>query len=243
LFSQLLGWEAVRSGILIAWAFLVVLVAMTRGMQWTSGLTYLSAASLLGAVISQLAGWPSVRAWCLLAWAVLLLPVAIGLFSHPMRGPAWGLFVGFWGVVGALWLIVLQILAVADLLGGEAYGGWAAWPLALLGIWLLVASSLGFGAERFPRWVDGLGLLAGAGLLAISVSRWIDASGEVTSAVGLFAAIAYCLWAIGLGWVLWGTQHVTHRFRGLSVEGGRPPEGAGPGEASSRHTPLSERAV
>jgi hypothetical protein len=218
LFSQLFGWEAVRSGILIAWVVLAVLVAMTRGMRWTAGLTFLSAASLLGAVISQLAGWPSVRTWFLLAWAVLLLPVAIGLFSHPMRGPAWGLFVGFWGVVGALWLIVLQILAVAGLLGGEAYGKWAAWPLALLGIWFLVVSSLGFGAERFPRWVDGLGLLAGAGLLAISVSTWIDASGEVTRVVGLFAAITYFLWAIGLGSVLWGTQHVTHQFRGLSTE-------------------------
>lgn len=122
--SQLLGWQAVRSGILIAWVVLVLPVVMTRGMRWTSVLTYLSAASLLGAVISQLAGWPSVRDWFLLAWSVLLLPVAIGLFSHPMRGPAWGLFVGFWGVVGALLLIVLQILAVAGLLSGEAYGEW-----------------------------------------------------------------------------------------------------------------------
>ena len=217
-FSQLLGWEAVRSGILIAWVVLVLVVVMTRGMRWTSVLTYLSAASLLGAVISQLAGWTSVRGWFLLAWAVLLLPVAIGLFSHPMRGPAWGLFVGFWGVVGALWLIVLQILAVAGVLGGEAYRDWAAWPLALLGLWFLVASSLGFGAERFPRWVDGLGLLAGAGLLAISVSTWMDASDDVTRAAGLVAAIAYCLWAIGLGWVSWGTQHVTHRFGSLSAE-------------------------
>jgi hypothetical protein len=217
--SQLLGWEAVRTGILIAWVVLVLVVAMTRGMRWTSLLTFLSAASLLGAVISQLAGWPSPRGWFLLGWAVLLLPVAIGLFSHPMRGPAWGLFVGFWGVVGALWLIVVQILAVAGVLDGEAYRGSAAWPLGLLGIWFLVASGTGFGAEKFPRWVDVLGLLAGAGLLAISISTWIGASGDPTTAVGLFAAIAYCLWAAGLAWVLWGTQHVTHRFRGLAPEG------------------------
>jgi hypothetical protein len=190
---------------------------MTRGMRWTSLLTYLSAVSLLGAVISQLAGWPSVRSWFLLAWAVLVLPVAIALFSHPMRGPAWGLFVGFWGVVGAVWLIVLQILTVAGLLGGEAYSGWAGWPLALLGLWILVASNLGFGAERFPRWVDGLGMLAGAGLLAIGVSTWMGAS-EATRATGLFATIAYCLWAVGLASVLWGTQPVTHQFRGLSTE-------------------------
>lgn len=81
-----------------------------------------------------------------------------------------------------------------------------------------MASSLGFGAERFPRWVDGLGLLAGPGLLAISVSTWIDASDEVARAAGLLAAIAYCLWAIGLGWVSWGTQNETHRFGSLSAE-------------------------
>jgi hypothetical protein len=216
-FSELLGWHAVRTGILIAWVALVVLVAMTRGMRWTSFLTFLSAAALLGGVISQLYGFTSVRSWLLLAWTVLLLPVAVGLASHPMRAPAWGVFVGFWGVVGALGLIVLQVLSVAGLLGGGAYGQLAAWPLALVGIWFLVASGLGFGAERFPRWVDALGLLAGAGLLAISVSTLVDSS-QLVRAAGQFAAIAYVLWAIGLGWVLWGTQHVSHRFRGLAAE-------------------------
>jgi hypothetical protein len=217
IFSELLGWHEVRTGVLIAWVILVLLVAMTRGMRWTSFLTFLSAAALLGAVISQVYGQTTVRGWLLLAWTVLLLPVTIALASHPMRAPAWGLFAGFWGVVGALWLIVLQVLAVAGLLGGDAYGEWAAWPLALIGIWFLVASGLGFGAERFPRWVDALGMLAGAGLLAISVSTWTDAFDTVTRAAGQLAAIAYVLWAIGLGWVLWGAQEVTHRFRGAST--------------------------
>jgi hypothetical protein len=232
-FTELLGWHAVRTGILIAWVALVLLVAMTRGMRWTSFLTFLSAAALLGAVISELLlgvmfgsgyadtaslyGFTTARGWLLLAWTVLLLPVAIGLASHPMRAPSWGVFAGFWGVVGALWLIVLQVLSVAGLLGGDAYGQWAAWPLALVGIWILVASALGFGAERFPRWVDALGLLAGGGLIAISVSTWIDSS-SVVRAAGQFAAIAYVLWAVGLGWVFWGTQNVSRRFRGLAAE-------------------------
>jgi hypothetical protein len=215
-FSQLLEWQAVRNGILVAWMVLVLLVVMTRGMRWTSVLTYLSAASLLGAVISQLAGSPDIRGWFLLAWAVFLLPVAIGLaFCHPMRVPAFGLFVGFWGVVGALWLIVVQILFVAGMLSGAAFGGWIAWPLGLLGIWFLVASSLGFGAEQIPRWVDGIGVLTGLGLLAITLSTWMGTS-DVTRAAGLFAAAAYVLWAIGLGLVLWRTQDITHQFRGLS---------------------------
>jgi hypothetical protein len=219
LFSQLLGWEAVRSGILIAWAVLLLVVVMTRGMRWTSLLTFLSAAALLGAVVSQLAGWPAeVRGWFLLAWSLLLLPVAIALASHPMRTPAWGVFVGFWGVIGVLWLIVLQMLAVGGLLSGEAYVEWTSWPLAIVGIWFLVASVLGFGAERFPRVVDGLGVLAAAGFLAISISTWTDASDDVLRAAGLIAAVSYILWAIGLSWVLWGTQQVTHRFLGLATE-------------------------
>ena len=218
IFCHIFGWDVLRNAFLIAWVAFVLLVAMTRGMRWTSALTFLSVAALIGAVASQLVARQDLRSWFLLAWAILLLPVVIALFSHPMRWPSWGLFVGFWGAVGALWLIVLQILAVTGVLSGEGYGGWAAWPLALLGIWLVVASGLGFGAERFPRWVDSLGLLAGAGLLAISVSTWIDASDEATRAAGIFAAVAYVLWAAGFGWVLWGAQDVTHRFRGLSVE-------------------------
>jgi hypothetical protein len=186
-------------------------------VRWASILTYLSALALLGAAVSQLAGWPSVRGWFLLGWAALMLPVAIGLFRHPMRVPAWGLFAGFWGVVGVISLIVIQIFAVAGSLSGEAYREWAAWPLAVDGIWFLVASGLGFGAERFPRWVDLLGLLAGGGLLAISVSTWVGASSDVVRPVGLLAAVAYCLWAIGLGWVFWGTREATDHSRGLAM--------------------------
>jgi hypothetical protein len=216
-FSHIFGWEVIRDALLIAWVVFVLLVAMTRGMRWTSALAFLSVAALIGAVAGQLAGRQDVRAWFLLAWAILALPVATSLLSHPMRRPALGLFIGFWGEVGALWLIVLEILAVAGVLGGEALTEWTAWPLALVGLWFVVASALGFGAERFPAWVDGLGLLAGAGLLAISISTWTDAPDTATRGVGLFAAAAYVLWGLGLTWVLWGAQDVTHRFLGLPV--------------------------
>lgn len=218
IFAELLGWHGMRTAIIIAWVVFVLLVAMTRGMRWTSLLTFLSAAALLGAIVSQYEGWTDLRGWFLLAWSVLLLPVAISLASHPMRAPAWGLFVGFWGVIGVLWLIVLQSLTVAGLLGGEAYGEWTAWPLALVGLWFLAASALGFGAERFPSWVDALGLLAGAGLLGISISTWVDASDQVIQNAARFVGITYILWALGLAFVLWGTQNVLHRFRGLQVE-------------------------
>jgi hypothetical protein len=217
IFAELLGWHGARTGILIAWAVVVVLMAMTRGMRWTSVLVVLSAAALLGAVIvNQLYVTFDFRGWLLLAWTVLLLPVTVALASHPMRAPSWGVFVGFWGVVAAVALIVLQVLWVAYVLRGDAYTLATAVPLAVVGIWVMVASGLGFGAEGFPRWVDALGLLAGAGLIAISISTASASSPDLVRVAGQFAAIAYVLWAIGLAWVLWGAQHMSHRFRGLA---------------------------
>src|SRR3989442_14672722 len=99
LVSFLFGWDGLAIGILSAWTAFVLLVVMTRGMRWTSGLTYLYAVALLGGVGAQLAGLESSRNWLLLAWAILLLAAVIGLFRHPMRTPAWVLFAGFSGRV------------------------------------------------------------------------------------------------------------------------------------------------
>jgi len=60
--------------------------------------------------------------------------------------------------------------------------------------------------------------LAGVGLILLSLSNWIDASDQVTRAAGSFSAVAYVFWAVGLGWVLWRTQQVSHRFRGIAME-------------------------
>lgn len=184
-------------------------------MRWTSAFTYGSAVALVAALASQLLEWSAARAWFLLIWAVLLLPVVIGLFRHPMRWPAWGLFVGFWGAVGVLFLIVVQILALWDVLHEPAYGAWSAWPLALVGLWILIASSLGFGGERFPRVVDGLGILTGIGLLAISVGTWVSGA-DAARVAAVVTVPAYCLWAFGLGIVFWrlavpGNRHEATR--------------------------------
>jgi hypothetical protein len=214
-----LGWVVPRNLILIAWAVLVVLVAMTRGMRWTSVLVLLSAVPMLGIIISSHTYsllMTDVRDGLLLAWAILLLPVTVALASHPMRAPAWGVFIGFAGILAAAALIVLQVLPIANVLSGNALSQATAVPLAVIGIWIVVASGLGFGAEGFPRWVDALGLLAGIGLLASSISTLTASSFALVSAAGQFAVVAYVLWAIGLAWVLWGTQHVSHRFRGLA---------------------------
>jgi hypothetical protein len=181
-------------------------------MRWTSVFTYLSILALVGAVVSQLSKWNDGAGWFLLAWAVLLLPVAIGLLSHPMRAPAWGLFAGFWGVVAVLVLIVLQALAVAGVLHGQ----WTAWPLLVIGIWILVASGLGFGTPPFPALFDLLGLLTGAGFVAISIATWAG-NADVLRAAGVAAAVAYIMWAAGVGWVFYGIERSYQRTRSVAT--------------------------
>jgi hypothetical protein len=186
-------------------------------VRWTSAFTYLSIVALVGAVASQLVGSPAGRGWFLLAWEVFLLAVVIGLFGHPMRTPALGLFIGFFGMVAATVLIVLQVLAVANVLTGSAYGMATALPLAVVGVWILVASGLGFGAESVPALVDVLGLLAGAGLIAVSVTTLAGDSVLIKDA-GLASAVAYCLWAAGIGWVFWRMQSSARSFRGVTLQ-------------------------
>src|SRR5437773_7265144 len=205
LLSRWLGWTGWLLVICLVLALpVVVLVAYNSWLQlrWSGALAIVSAFALLGSLLSQYAGWVEGRDGLLLLWTVSLLAVAITLFTHPMRGPAWGLFVGFWGTVAVIWLIVIQALAVIGLLHGSAYTGWVAWPLAIIGVWILVASATGFGESPFGRVVDVLGLLTGAGLGSISIATWWGAD-DLAKTIAAGAALAYCLWTVGLGWALW----------------------------------------
>jgi len=205
LLSRWLDWTGWLLVISIVLALPVVVGLASRWghpFRWSSVLAVISAIALLGSLVSEYAGWIEGRNWLLLLWTVLLLAVSIALFSHPMRGPAWGLFVGFWGTVAVIWLIVIQALAVIGLLHGSAYTGWVAWPLAIIGVWILVASATGFGESPFGRVVDVLGLLTGAGLGSISIATWWGAD-DLAKTIAAGAAVAYCLWATGLGWALW----------------------------------------
>jgi hypothetical protein len=199
------GWLLV-SCLVLALPLVVILAwKWWHPFRWSSALALVSALTLLGSLLSQYAGWIEGRDGLLLLWTVLLLAVAITLFMHPMRGPAWGLFVGFWGAVSVIWLIVLQAMAVAGFLHGSAYNEWTAWPLAIIGIWILVASATGFGEPPFGRVIDALGLLTGAGLVSISIATWSGAQ-DLSKTIAAGAAIAYCLWSVGLAWALWRYQ-------------------------------------
>ena len=208
LLSGWLGWTGwlLVIGLLLVLP-LIVLLAGNRWhpLRWSSAVALVSALALVGSLLSQYAGWIEGRDGLLLLWTVLLLGVAISLFMHPMRGPAWGLFVGFWGAAAVIWLIVLQAMAAAGVLRGSAYSEWVAWPLAIIGIWIVVASATGFGEPPFGRVVDALGLLTGAGLVLISIATWSGAE-DLSKTIAAGAAIAYCLWSVGLAWALWRYQ-------------------------------------
>lgn len=218
LLSRWMGWTAWLIVIFLVLALpLVGVLAHSRWLpyRWSSALTLISALLLVGSLASQYAGWMEGRDWLLFFWALFLLAVAITLFTHPMRGPAWGLFVGFWGTVAVVWLIVLQAIAVAGFLHGSAYSEWVAWPLAIIGVWILVASATGFGEPPFGRVVDALGLLTGAGLVSISIATWSGA-GDLSKNIAVGAAIAYCLWSLGLAWTLWRYQPPRDAIRGMT---------------------------
>ena len=99
---------------------------------------------------------------------------------------------------------MIQIFAVADVLHEPAYGAWAAWPLAVIGIWFLVVSLLGFGSDVYPRIVDGLGVLTGVALVAVSITIWTGLD-SATRPGATVAAGMFVLYALGLGYVLWGS--------------------------------------
>ena len=217
LLGQWLGWTGWLLVISIVLALPVVAVlarSWWQPLRWSSVLAVLSALALIGSLLSEFALWIDGRNGLLLIWAVLLVAVAITLFSHPMRGPAWGLFVGFWGTVAVIWLVVLQALAVTGFLHGSAYSAWVAWPLAIIGLWILVASATGFGELPFGRVVDMLGLLTGAGLVLISIATWSGAE-DLSRTIAAGAAIAYCLWSAGVGWALWRYQPPRETIRGI----------------------------
>jgi hypothetical protein len=175
-------------------------------VRWSSVFSYLSAAVLVAAVVGRIAAWPAASVeWLLLAWAILLLPVGLVLFRHPMRYPAWGLFLGFWGFLGVLTLIVLQSLAVADVLREPSRSFAEAWPIAVFAVWLAVTSLLGAPDEvesGLSSAVTWLGALTGLSLLASAITGIAQLHGAIRPAF-FFAAVIYVFWAAALSGEIW----------------------------------------
>lgn len=192
------GWLLAILIVLLIPAAIGIGIMFRHRVPWTTTLSYLSAISLIAAMASQVWGSPATRSWLLMFWTVFLLAPAIRLFAHPMRKPAWGLFVGFWGVVGVLWLIVIQLFNLTGVLTGGGYAGWAAWPIGFIAVWFVVASATGFGAEPFGAAVDTVGIVTGVLFFGITLATWTSAS-DFRVAAMVVAAISYAIWIGGLG--------------------------------------------
>jgi len=199
--TLIFGWSNWLLAILIVLlipAAIAIGVMFRHRVPWSTTLSYLSAICLVAAVASQYGGLTSTRSWLLMIWTVLLLAVSIRLFAHPMRKPAWGLFVGFWGTVGVLWLVVIQLFNLTGVLDGGWYAGWAAWPIGFIGVWFVVASATGYGAEPFGSAVDLLGIVTGLLFFAVTVATWTSMN-DLRLALLVVAAVAYAIWIGGLG--------------------------------------------
>jgi hypothetical protein len=215
--TLIFSWSAWLLAILIVLlipAAIGIGIMVRHRVPWTTTLSYLSAISLIAAVASQFSGSTVARSWLLMIWTVLLLAPVVRLFAHPMRKPAWGLFVGFWGVVGVLWLIVIQLFNLTGVLTGGGYAGWAAWPIGFIGVWFVVASATGFGAEPFGAAVDTLGIVTGALFFGITLATWTGASDFRTASLVL-SAISYAIWIGGLGRAFLELERGPQAMRGL----------------------------
>jgi hypothetical protein len=192
------GWLLAILIVLLIPAAIAIGVMFRHRVPWSTTLSYLSAICLIAALASQYWGSTVARSWLLMVWTVLLLAVSIRLFAHPMRKPAWGLFVGFWGTVGVLWLIVIQLFNLVGILNGGAYSGWAGWPIGFIGVWFVVASATGYGAEPFGAPVDLLGILTGLLFFGVTLATWTSAN-DIRLALLVVSAVAYAIWIGGLG--------------------------------------------
>jgi hypothetical protein len=172
----------------------------------TAVLVYASALLLVVAVIGRVFDWAALpEQWALFLWTVSLAPVGAVLLRHPMRRPALGLFVAFWGALAVLTLIVLQAIALTGRLG-SAQTVAESWPLAVFGLWVLSACAFGFSLgdepDGVPAPVDGLGIVAGGLLILASATVWTSSATAVRPTF-LAAACAYVLWTVAATSSIW----------------------------------------
>ena len=141
--------------------------------------------------------WPAEVA--LLAASALVVALAVGLLRHPCQAPGWALPLTLVAVVGLVWFGILAVL-------GLGYG-WtlaqvrelAAWPLMLVGAWLLLTSFMRLRDDAMPPGLNLLGVLAGAA--AVLTGAGIVLLVRDVSALGTAPAVALALIALWATWL------------------------------------------
>ena len=144
--QRLAGWSAVSSGVIgfIAYRFLIAYLNQ-RSVSPEDGDRMLRCHD--GGVILQF---------------LLLIPVVIGLQRFSMqRHPGLGRVIVVMGVGALCFVIILLLLVVPKIVWDVLY----MFPQGLFGVWLMVVN--GRMSGLLPRWLIGLGLVVGLGLMLV----------------------------------------------------------------------------
>lgn len=165
-------------GDLRGWAVLLLaggLLATIGGVWAVSGRRFgalggiLAGLLLAACLVATMAGGTWQGELALLVASVLLIVVAVRLLWQPCLAPGWGLTLTVLGVAALVWLGILAMLGLADGWTLDQVRELAAWPLTLVGAWLLLTSFLRLRARTTPLGWDVLGLLAGAAAMGTGI--------------------------------------------------------------------------
>ena len=135
----------------------------------------------------------------LLAASALLIVLAVRLLRHACQAPGWALTLTVLGVVGLVWLGILALLGLAQDWTLDQVRALAAWPLVLVGAWLLLTSFMRLQDATTPPGWNPLGVLAGAA--ALLTGAWMVLLAPSGPGLGTAPAVALALVALWATWL------------------------------------------
>jgi hypothetical protein len=197
------------AGDLHGWAALLLaggLLSTVGGAWAVSGRRFgalgaLLAGLVLGALLAVSA--LGVGSWTaevtLLAASALLVPLAMRLLRHPCQAPGWVLPLTLLGVIGLLWFAILAVIGLSEGWTVDQLRTLAAWPLTLVGSWLLLTSFMRLRDETAPPGWNQLGVLAG--VAAVLTGAWMLLVGPSGPGLGTAPAVALALVALWATWL------------------------------------------
>ena len=204
-------------------------------MAWLTGIVSIASLIFLALFFSieapQLAANPnSANIWGPLsdiAAPLAMLPLIVVMLvlhrDERVRAPLLSWVAIALGIVGAVAVILLQVMLVFKVLSCEQEGGPVVVAMGLVGMWLLAANYLGLVQHILPAKLAWLGILVGIAQAAYPVlfqilggANFYNNIGSnivlmiLTGVIFLGSYIGFPIWAIWLGRV-WSTQRKTMR--------------------------------
>lgn len=133
--------------------------------------------------------------------ALALLPLALALYLLQLRGaPVLSLIALIAGICAMLTASILQILLVLRVVKFELTLVAVLAAFGVVGVWLLLNSSLALTNKTLPSGLAGVGVIAAVGYLLVILGFLLGGQQHPLTAVGgLTAVIGYPIWAIWIG--------------------------------------------